>query len=137
MRLQNPRLRVHYPRSRRISCQIPAWCAQKSCARDVSGYLTLAQITSTSSSFTMPCLVLKRGWPHTRLFKKPDKRARSEPLVFPISTTLLSLMVCHRLTPTSSNIHHLEEIKKAGYELPAVNQIEVRHILPQVSPIDQ
>ena len=27
--------------------------------------------------------------------------------------------------PTKSNAKHLEEIKNAGYELPAVNQIEV------------
>lgn len=26
-----------------------------------------------------------------------------------------------------SGIHHMEEIRAAGYEMPAVNQIEVRH----------
>lgn len=94
----------------------------------------------TSFSYTTHCPGPRKGWQRTRHSKRLARLARFAPLVFQISEcdfarALLSkpptpLQLFGKLIAyvqfTHSGVKHLEEIKEAGYEHPAVNQIEVK-----------
>jgi len=70
-------------------------------------------IISTLSSFTIHYLGLTVVWLLTRLLEsKAAGKIRS-------------------VGVSNYNVHHIEEIKKAGYELPSVNQIELHPFLQQ------
>ena len=95
-----------------------------------ANYKRLPTSILTFSWFTTQCLGRKNVWRRTKRFKSVRALDKSEASVYRTSIYFFSDCIPRRQfsrNSSSSGIRHLEEIKTAGYDMPSVNQIEVRY----------